>query len=169
LFLKRWLTAHFAHGRVHDGWQAETRSGSHLHDQLAPPCAPCCAGMRVSGTWLSISLQRECAAVDVQISDRRYGSWAKVGTRVARAGGPTGAGVVRTQVGQLDAECSRLLSLRKLLCNEVAVMAWMRRLPKAGCGAPLVGRLCGARLQGCTSEAYEGRFRLHDDGSGCTV
>jgi hypothetical protein len=56
LFLKRWLMAHFAHGRVHDGWQAETRSGSHLHDQLAPPSAPCCAGTRVSGTWLSISV-----------------------------------------------------------------------------------------------------------------
>ena len=37
-------------------------------------------------------------------------------------------------------------------------MACTRRLPKAGCGAPVVGRLCG--VQGCTSEACEGRFRL---------
>ena len=54
LLLTRWLLPNRVHGLVQDEWQGATRLRFKLRGQSAPPCAQCCARMRIKCTRLSI-------------------------------------------------------------------------------------------------------------------
>jgi hypothetical protein len=54
LLLMRWLLPNRVHGLVQDEWQGATRLRFTLRGPSAPPCAQCCARMRIRCTRLSI-------------------------------------------------------------------------------------------------------------------